>query len=126
MIPNHFEGRSGKLACTVRRLFKWWVMKRLLIPLMFLPFSVLADVPDFQCWDIHNDSFSTDGGVYATRYINKMPIPDGSYIYETAPNMRFYQQVIINNIRFDDGYYYGARYQDKEGKIYNDIKCKRK
>lgn len=101
-------------------------MKHILIPLVLLPFSVLANIQNFQCWDIHNETFSTDGSIYATRYIDKIPPPYGSSHYETAPNENFYREIIIVNEIHDDGYYYGNRYHDKKGVMYDDIKCKSK
>ena len=89
---------------------------------MFLPFSVLADVPDFQCWDIQGNTFSTDTGSYVTRYSDKT---NTAYIYITAPDDNYYLELNISTTAYKD-YYYGTRYEDKEGKIYNDIKCKRK
>lgn len=100
------------------------MMKYILIPLMLLPFSVLANIQNFQCWDIHSESFSTDRSIYATRYVDKMPPPYGSYHYETAPNEQFYNEIVITNEVFGDGYYYGTSYMNKEGTLYNDIKCK--
>lgn len=98
-------------------------MKRFFIALI-LPITSYAAVPDFQCWDIHSENFSTDRGIYGTRYVDKMPPPYGSYHYETAPNKTFYREIIIVNETHDDGYYYGNRYHDKKGVMYDDIKCK--
>lgn len=97
---------------------------RCLMIAVLLPFTSYASIPDFQCWDIHNDAFSTDGSIYATRYTDKMPPPYGSYHYETAPNEQYYKEIVITNERFGDGYYYGTSYMNKEGTLYNDIKCK--
>lgn len=97
-------------------------MNRLLIPLLLLPCSVLADVPDFQCWDIQDNTFSTDTGQYVTRYIDKT---NTAYIYITSPDEDNYLELNVSTRAYKN-YYYGTRYQDKEGKIYNDIKCKRK
>ena len=98
-------------------------MKRVLL-LLLLPISSYAYVPDFQCWDIHNFVKSTEGDIYATRYLDKMPPPYGSFHYETAPNdANYYRELVIINQEFDDGFYYGSEYMNREGTLYNDIKC---
>lgn len=99
------------------------LMKKL-IGLLLLPLTTSAAIPDFECWDIHNLSFSTDLSIYATRYQDKMPVPYGSYHYVTAPNEATYDEVVITSEEFNDGYYYGTKYSDKEGQLYYDIKCK--
>ncbi|HFR2213178.1 TPA: hypothetical protein ACHUVP_004492, partial [Shigella sonnei] len=96
-----------------------------LILLLLLPLTTSAAIPDFKCWDIHNDSFSTDMSFYVTRYLGKMPPPYGAFHYETAPDEKFYRELVITNEAFDDGYNYGSRYLNKEGTLYDDIKCKR-
>lgn len=106
----------------ISKLMERWIMKYLLIPLVLLPCSVLAQVPDFQCWDIKDSTFSTDGGVYATRYVDKN---NTSYVFITAPNDEQYIELNISTTSYKE-FYYGNRYYGKDGRIYDDIKCKRK
>lgn len=55
-------------------------MKRMLFVLM-LPITVFAaKVPDFQCWDISNIGSTTADDRYVTRYLDKMPPPEGHII----------------------------------------------
>lgn len=47
-----------------------------------------------------------------------------AYHYITSPKDNdYYREIIIANSKHDDGYYYGNIYRDREGNMYNDIKC---
>ncbi len=100
-------------------------MKRLILPVLLIPTLSYAAIPDYQCWDIYNNEYSTDSSLYATRYIDKMPAPYGSAHYATAPNEANYSEIIIVNEQHSDGYYYGDKYQNKQGTLYLNLKCKK-
>ena len=83
---------------------------KILIWLVLLPTVTYASIPNFKCWDIKNYAISTESGIFVTRY------------YDQAM-LAYHREIIIANSKHDDGYYYGNIYQDREGNMYNDIKC---
>ncbi len=95
---------------------------KILIWLVLLPTVTYASIPNFKCWDIKNYAISTESGIFVTRYYDQAML---AYHYITSPKDNdYYREIIIANSKHDDGYYYGNIYQDREGNMYNDIKCK--
>ncbi|MGX4990631.1 hypothetical protein [Enterobacter kobei] len=95
-------------------------MKTLIAFLSFVSFSTFAN-PDFICWDIQNHSFNVKDKYYDHSYKDSKPEGYGSYEYKITDKER-YDEVVITATQFDDGYYYGTRYKNQDGSLYNDLK----
>lgn len=91
-----------------------------LLVLQLATFSTLAanlQIPTFDCVDIHGSRVNIP--TENVQYKSKSASGFGQYSFSDNKELT----VDITSSKFDDGYYYGNAYMDKEYKYYIDIKC---